>query len=67
VLDSGKEVAHFESDDNGNFRVDLLPGDYSIVADASAPILNPEQQTKLVAVPAVGLANVTLRFDTGIR
>jgi hypothetical protein len=67
VLDSGKEVAHFESDDNGNFRVDLLPGDYSIVADASAPILNPEQQTKLVTVPAVGLANVTLRFDTGIR
>ena len=67
VLNIDKVVAHFESDANGNFWVALLPGDYTIVADASAPILHPEQQTKLVTVPAVGFANVTLRFDTGIR
>ena len=67
VLNSDQVVAHFESDDNGNFRVVLLPGDYTIVADASAPILRPEQQPKLVTVPVNGFADVTLEFDTGIR
>jgi hypothetical protein len=67
VLKSDQVVAGFESDDNGNFRVVLLPGDYTIVADASAPVLNPEHQPKSVTVPAAGFADVTLRFDTGIR
>jgi hypothetical protein len=67
VLNSDQVVAHFESDDNGNFRVVLLPGDYTIVAGASAPVLNPEYQPKSVTVPAAGFADVTLRFDTGIR
>ena len=68
VLNSeNNTVVRFESDDNGNFTVLLLPGEYTIVPDASAPILFPEQQTKLVIVPEDGFADVILMFDTGIR
>ena len=68
VLNSeNNTVVRFESDDNGNFTVLLLPGEYTIVPDASAPILFPEQQMKLVIVPEGGFADVILMFDTGIR
>lgn len=68
VLDSANNsVARFESDDNGNFTVLLVPGDYTIVPDASTPIPNPEQQLQLATVPENGFADVILRFDTGIR
>ena len=68
VLDSSSNVvARFESDKNGNFIVLLAPGDYTIVPDASTPIPYPEQQLKLATVPEYGLADVILRFDTGIR
>lgn len=67
VLDSGREVARFESDEQGRFRVVLPPGKYTIVPDKSAPMLFPHQQTKNVTVPAGGYGEVTLRFDTGMR
>ncbi len=67
VLDSKKAVARFESDENGNFKVLLPPGEYTIVPDASAPIPYPKRQTKDVTVPEDGFADVTLRFDTGMR
>jgi hypothetical protein len=68
VLNSQNNVvASFKSDDNGNFTVLLSPGEYTIIPDASAPILFPEQQTKLVIVPEDGFADVILMFDTGIR
>lgn len=67
VLDSEKEVARFESDENGNFKVLLPPGEYKIVPDASAPIPYPKRQTKEVTVPEDGFADVTLKFDTGMR
>jgi len=68
VFDSANNaVARFESDDNGNFIVQLAPGDYTIVPDASTPIPYPEQQTKTVTVPETGFADVVLMFDTGIR
>ena len=66
VRDSKQIVARFQSDDNGNFSVGLLPGDYTIVADASV-ILHAEQQPSPVTVPDSGFADVTLTFDTGIR
>ena len=67
VLSSDKVVAHFESDDKGNFRVVLLPGDYTIVPDASAPFPHARRQRKTVTVPEDGFADVILRFDTGMR
>jgi hypothetical protein len=60
-------VARFASDEDGIFEVVLFPGEYTVVADPSAPILFPEQQTKAVSVPEDGFADVVLEFDTGIR
>ena len=67
VVGSKKVVARFESDENGNFKVLLPPGEYTIVPDASAPIPYPKRQTRDVTVPEDGFADVTLRFDTGMR
>jgi hypothetical protein len=67
VRTSGKVVARFESDENGYFKVLLPPGEYRIIPDKSAPIPYPDRQTKDVTVPEDGFANVTLRFDTGMR
>lgn len=67
VMDSGREVARFESDEQGRFKVVLPPARYTIVPDESAPILFPHQQTKDVTVPAGDYREVTLRFDTGMR
>ncbi len=67
VMDSGREVARFESDEQGRFKVALPPGVYTIVADKSAPVLFPNRQTKEVIVPEKGYADATLRFDTGMR
>jgi len=68
VLDSEEEeVAKFESDDKGRFKIILPPGDYTIVPHKSAPILFPQRQKKEVTVPEDGFTDVTLRFDTGMR
>jgi hypothetical protein len=68
VLDSeNNTVARFASDEDGIFEVVLSPGEYTVVADPSAPILFPEQQTIAVTVPEDGFADVVLEFDTGIR
>jgi hypothetical protein len=68
VLDSANNtVARFASDEDGFFEVALSPGEYTVVADPSAPILFPEQQTIAVTVPEDGFADVVLEFDTGIR
>lgn len=62
-----KEVGRFESDENGRFKALLTPGEYTIVPDRSAPILFPERQKRKVTVPQDGFADLTLRFDTGMR
>ena len=67
VLGSDKKVASFESDDKGHFEVLLPTGEYMIVPDKSAPMPFPRQQKKTVTVPEDGFAEVTLRFDTGMR
>jgi hypothetical protein len=67
VLDSGRKVAVFDSDEEGNFEVRLPPGEYTIVPDKSTPIPFPERQKQTVTVPDDGFAVVTLRFDTGMR
>jgi len=66
VLAAGCEVARFKSDPKGNFEVVLPPGDYTIVADKSTPIIGPQRKKKKVTVPADRFIEVTLRFDTGM-
>jgi len=68
VLDvDNNSVAQFKSDENGFFTVLLPPGEYTIVPDASAPILRARHQRKTVTVPEDGFADVMLKFDTGMR
>ena len=63
----GRQVAQFRSDSAGSFTVWLSPGSYRIVPGADAPLIIPTSQAKQVEVGAVGLTNVRLEFDTGIR
>jgi hypothetical protein len=63
----GSTAGRFQSDEDGQFEIDLRPGEYTVVPDASAPFPNAGQQTRPVTVPEQGYADVILRFDTGIR
>ena len=68
VVEQGEaEIAHFESDASGNFRVALAPGAYTVVPDESAPLMSPQSQRREVEVESTGFTTVTLSFDTGIR
>ncbi len=68
VLDrQGNWITQFQTDEQGYFQVNLLPGVYTIVPDKSAPLISPGDQKKEVAVQEGELVQVTLAFDTGIR
>jgi hypothetical protein len=67
VARQGRIISRFESDTAGHFLVHLAPGAYTIVPDASAPLMNPESQARDVTVNPGGLTRVDLDFDTGIR
>ena len=67
VFAGERQVARFKSDKMGKFELSLAVGDYSIVPDKATPIPAPQSQIKLVSVPVDGFAEVTLRFDTGMR
>lgn len=67
VSREGEVVARFTSDPAGHFLVYLDPGTYTIAPDASAPLMQPEYQTRDVTVNPGGLTRVDLDFDTGIR
>ncbi len=63
---AGTEVTTFQSDEQGQFRVALSPGEYTIIADEAAP-LHPKFQAEKVKVNENMFSVVTLVFDTGIR
>ena len=62
-----RRVAQFQSNADGHFRVALDPGTYTIVPEASAPLINPRSQRHDATVHTGGMTQVTLVFDTGIR
>ena len=62
-----KRIASFSSDAAGEFSVMLAPGDYKIIPDKSAPIISAESQIKEITVNPIGITNIDLYFDTGIR
>ena len=62
-----RQVAQFRSDADGRFTVWLSPGTYQIVPNSDAALLHPASQVKTVDVGNVGLTDVRLEFDTGIR
>ena len=60
-------MTSFQSNDQGQFKVMLYPGTYTIVPASDAPIMSPGSQIKTVTVGQTGPTTVTLEFDTGIR
>jgi len=62
-----KLIKSFSSNAAGEFMVMLAPGNYKIIPDKSAPIMSAESQVKEITVNAVGITNLDLYFDTGIR
>ena len=67
VYENSRRVAGFRSDVDGHFTVMLAAGVYRIIPAADAPIIQPLAQVKSVEVLPVGLTQVRLEFDTGIR
>jgi hypothetical protein len=67
IEQNGRRVSQFRSDADGRFTVMLATGIYRIVPGSDAPILAPSSQAKTVEVRPVGLTQVRLEFDTGIR
>ena len=57
----------FNTDENGEFSLQLPAGIYFIVPDKTAPLMMPESQTKEVTVLEDSIASIILNFDTGIR
>jgi len=64
---SGRVVATFTSDGDGQFRVDLPPGRY--VLDPGEPLLvdEPRAEKMTISVETGRYTKVTVRFDSGIR
>lgn len=67
VEQNGRRVTQFRSNADGRFTVMLASGIYRVVPDPEAPIIVPQLQAKTVEVGPVGLTEVRLEFDTGIR
>jgi hypothetical protein len=67
VYENTRRVSGFRSDANGRFTVMLPAGVYRVIPDADAPVIQPPAQVKTVEVLPVGLTEVRLEFDTGIR
>lgn len=63
----GKLNTTFSSNNKGEYKVMLAPGNYRIIPDKSAPIMGPTFQVKEAAVNTEGITNKDFYFDTGIR
>ena len=62
-----KLITSFSSNAAGEFSVMIAPGTYKIIPDKSAPIMSAESQVKEITVNPVGITNIDMYFDTGIR
>ena len=66
VLDaSGHQVTSVETDPNGNFRIALPPGKYTLRPQSPGPYPRASEQT--VVVSPKSFAQVRVVFDSGIR
>jgi hypothetical protein len=60
-------TASTTSDANGHFTLTLAPGDYILRAAPTAGGSPPTALDTEITVPGTGYAQVTIRFDSGIR
>ena len=66
VLDQrGREVTRLRTAADGNFRVSLAPGTYTLRPES--PELLPRASEQQVTVEPGKLTRVEIRYDTGIR
>ncbi len=67
TLKRNQFIKSFSSNLEGRYKVLLNPGTYKIIADGTAPIMQPEFQIKEVTVNFDEIIVQDLYFDTGIR
>jgi hypothetical protein len=66
ILESnGTQVAQFQSDQNGYFKITLSPGTYTIHPVSGKPLPRAIDQT--VVVNNGQFTQITINFDTGMR
>lgn len=63
----GAEVTRVESGSDGRFRVDLLPGSYTLIGITPGNGMLPRPIPTTVTVSQGTYASVTVEFDSGIR
>ncbi len=62
---SGRGIARFRTDEEGRFRVGLVPGTYRLVPESGDPF--PVASEQDVEVESGAFTQITVFFDTGIR
>ena len=62
-----RRLTGFRSDADGRFTVMLPAGVYRVAPSDDAPVIQPAAQVKTVEVLPIGLTEIRLEFDTGIR
>ena len=68
ILDrSGREVLQFQTDEQGNFRVPLAPGDYILRPEAPKGVPYPVAGEQAFQVLAGEFTPLTVSYDSGIR
>jgi hypothetical protein len=68
VLDRrGRVVKTFSTNADGQFRIALRPGAYTLVPDDTTPILRPATQQHPVVVAEHAFTQLRIVFDTGLR
>lgn len=69
VYDESKKklMTSFTSNSDGKYQVMLVPDNYVIIPDVTAPIIRPTSQVKSITVKLGDTSISDLYFDTGIR
>lgn len=64
---SGQEVTRFSSDENGNFRVNLEPGDYVLRPEPPNGAFSPRGRDQPFSVLAGQFTKLMVTYDSGMR
>lgn len=63
--DGSREVTRFTTKENGEFKINLPPGNYTLTGDQKTP--RPFLKEVRVEIKSNEFTEVQLNFDTGIR
>jgi hypothetical protein len=68
VLDSrGKTVVQFQTDEGGNFKVPLAPGEYTLQPETPEGMPYPFADRQDLSVLPGGFTSIIVSYDSGIR